>query len=178
MKRYEILTVQIMSLLDQRELAPDKTMRRGRFIPIPKCEEIIKNMPNPPKIKHTGVCGFYDPTEDQVYLPRPTSFGKRERYYAALFHELIHSTGHKKRLNRKRGNWQKFGSKDYCHEELIAELGACFLCAECNIEQAILEESAAYIKTWLKRLENGEKAIILAIPQAVQAVNYIVRKEV
>ncbi|RLB04609.1 MAG: hypothetical protein DRG83_04490 [Deltaproteobacteria bacterium] len=166
--------------LEQCVLPEDKIPKpKRKFNPLHKCEKTVKNMPDPPEIRHGGDRAFYDPVRDQVTVPYPTSFEKREFYYATLFHELVHSTGHEKRLARKKkGDWQPFGTEDYSREELIAELGACFLCAEHNIAPTVIENSAAYIQGWLKQLRNDKRLIVLASAQAEKAVRYIMRKEV
>jgi len=166
--------------IEQCELPEDKIPKPERnFEPIAKCEKTVKNMPNPPVIKHGGDRAYYDPLKDLVVVPPQGSFERPEFYYATLFHELVHSTGHEKRLARKKkGDWQPFGTEDYSREELVAELGACFLCAEHNIEQPVVKNSAAYIQNWLKRLKDDKRLIVFAAAQAEKAANYIMRKEV
>lgn len=101
-------------------------------------------------------------------MPEKELFFSDEEYYSTLFHELVHSTGHNKRLNRL-----KVGKENYAKEELIAEIGNAFLCAETGIEQITLENSTAYIKNWLGALKSDEKYIIFAAAQAQKAVDYI-----
>ncbi len=91
-----------------------------------------------------------------------------------MFHELIHSTGHASRLNRPTlTESQGFGSNPYCKEELIAEMGAAFLCGEAGIGENTLENSAAYLKGWLGQLQNDSKLIVQAAAQAQKAADFI-----
>lgn len=142
--------------------------------PIATCEKIIAEMPNAPDIVHHQPTAFYDPNLDYVNMPRVGSFTSREKYYAVLFHELVHSTGHESRLNRDgvSGN-HKFGSKDYSLEELIAEMGASYLNSLSGISTDGFEQSAAYIDNWLQVLEHDHRFVVLAGAKAQRAVDYI-----
>src|SRR5208283_1104548 len=91
-----------------------------------------------------------------------------------LFHELAHASGAAKRLNRDSiTEAAPFGSATYSSEELIAEMGAAFLCAEAGISPAVLENQAAYIKGWLKKLRGDKRLVISAAAQAQRAADYI-----
>lgn len=112
----------------------------------------------------------YRPLTDQVLCPDVSDFDTSDDYYASLFHELVHWTGAKHRLNR--GLTASFGSEKYSREELVAEIGASFLMAECGLT-GTHESNAAYVKHWLKFLQNDRQAIITAAAQAQKAVDYI-----
>lgn len=147
------------------------------FNPIDKCEQIVLNMPKVPEIKFEQDRAFYSPSQDFVNMPKPEKFDNPEKYYSVLFHELTHSTGHETRLNRKGLNQNtSFGSDSYSREELVAEMGAAFLCGLTNIENSTIDNSSAYIKSWLSHLKNDKKLIIIASAQAQKAVNYIIKK--
>ena len=138
------------------------------------CADILANMPNKPKIKTSQGKACYRPSEDCVYLPARGSFFSMEGYYATLYHELVHSTVHSARLNRPEVmNTISFGSESYSKEELVAELGAAFLCGYAKIETAIIENSAAYIQSWLSVLKNDARLIIHAAAKAQRAADYI-----
>ena len=94
-----------------------------------------------------------------------------EEYYSTLFHELVHSTGSKSRLNREMGG--KFGSKSYAREELVAEIGSAILCSMLNISEKTFDNSSAYIQSWLKALENDTHLILYASAKAEKAVQMI-----
>lgn len=103
--------------------------------------EIVANMPNPPAIKLGMTRAYYSPINDCVGMPERARFDTEDSYYATLFHELVHSTGHEKRLKRASvTEGVRFGSDPYSKEELVAELGSAFLCGLCwnrgrNIKQ-------------------------------------------
>jgi antirestriction protein ArdC len=133
------------------------------------CEEIIEGFVDKPQTVHTlHPQAYYQPATDRIHMPAKTSFISREAYYATLFHEYIHSTGHEKRLNRhaQEQTHFDFGSKDYSREELVAELGSAFLCAEAQIDNSVMENNAAYLNAWLKALQNDQKLIIYASAKA------------
>ena len=114
------------------------------------------------------------PSSDLVNMPLLNTFTNSEEYYSTLFHELTHSTGHKKRLNRQGiTETAPFGTPLYSKEELVAEMGAAFLCGFAEIEQATIDNSTAYIQGWLKKLKNDKKLVIIAATQAQKAANYI-----
>jgi antirestriction protein ArdC len=98
-------------------------------------------------------------------------------YYATLFHEIIHSTGNEKRLKRftsEDKNQTLFGSDSYSKEELVAEIGASFLCHQNGIEnKSTKDNSVAYLQNWLKMLKDDHKLIIFAAAQAEKAVKFI-----
>lgn len=149
------------------------------FNVIEEAERIINNMPNCPKIKHNGGnSAFYRPSTDSVHMPEKVSFHSENEYYATLFHEVAHSTGHFTRLDRKEGmNNIRFGSHDYSFEELVAELTACFVGSECGImNDAQMENSAAYLKSWIKTFQSNTDWIIKASGLANKASNYILNK--
>lgn len=148
------------------------------FDPIQACEEIVQTMPRPPTILHGGARAVYSPAKDRITLPPKNLFEKPEEYYCTLFHELVHSTGHETRL--KRHEIQKpssFGTSAYAREELVAEMGAAFLCSKAWIDSQVIENSASYINGWIKRLKQDQKLLISAASQAQKAADYIVPQE-
>ena len=142
--------------------------------PIKECEEILSKMPNKPEIKHELNRAFYNKAQDFINMPKPEIFNSSESYYATLFHEIVHSTGHEKRLNRKellesRG----MRSDNYALEELTAEMGSSFLCNMTGIEKDNIDNSASYINSWLERLKNDKKFIFYASSQAQKSVDFV-----
>jgi antirestriction protein ArdC len=151
---------------------------KNNFNPIAECEKVVRQMPNPPIIKQGKREAYYLPTEDIINIPRPALFKNEQEYYCALYHEIIHSTGHQKRLNRKgAAELNGFGSKEYSKEELIAEIGASYLCAYTGIENKTIDSSAAYIKGWLEKLDNDKRLIIIAAAKAQRAVDYVLNRK-
>ena len=139
-----------------------------------KPAEIVARMPKAPKIKHGMTESFYSPKEDTVNMPMQKRFGRTEEYYSTLFHELVHSTGHESRLNRSTLTAKAgFGTNHYCKEELIAEMGAAFLCGHADIVERTLDNSAAYISAWLDRLKKDKALVVQAAAQAQRAADFI-----
>ena len=144
--------------------------------PVPTAEEIVAGFPEPPTIEHRAQpCAFYRPATDGVTMPPRSAFGRAEGYYSTLFHELTHATGHSKRLARPgfdKNHAAPFGSEPYAREELVAELGAAFLCGEAGIEPDI-SNSAAYIDHWRQNLSRDSRLMITAAQQAQRAADHI-----
>tara|TARA_R110002020_G_scaffold41530_1_gene122424 strand:+ start:275 stop:1162 length:888 start_codon:yes stop_codon:yes gene_type:complete len=141
------------------------------------CESIIEAMPNKPGLTFGGGRAFYRPATDNVTMPKLETFDGSSEYYSTFFHELAHSTGHSSRLNRQGiEEIAAFGDAVYSKEELIAEFTACFLCGETGILQRTVENSSAYLKSWLKVLKSDSKMLVTAASQAEKAANYILNK--
>ena len=139
-----------------------------------KPAEIVAAMPDPPVIKHGMTAAFYAPREDVVGLPHRERFESTNSYFATCFHELVHSTGHEKRLHRSTlSEHAGFGSDPYCKEELIAEMGAAFLCGYAEILDHTIASSAAYIQNWLARIQHDKTLIVQAAAQAQKAADLI-----
>jgi len=142
--------------------------------PIPMAESIIKNYTDCPPLSYLKPGqAFYRPSDDIINIPPIERYPVVEEYYSTLFHEAAHSTGHKKRLDRKDSTFSFYGSEDYSKEELIAEFTASMLCSVCKIEQKTLQNSAAYIKSWLKVLKDDKKMLVQAASAAQKAADYI-----
>ena len=155
-----------------------ETVKKHEHEPIKACENVIANMPNRPEIKHYGAKAFYSPAFDRVVLPHNEMFDTAQGYYTTAFHELAHSTGHTGRLDREGiTKPHSFGDKSYSKEELCAEMGAAYLCGHCGISPATIENSAAYIQSWLKALKNDNKLVVYAAAQAQKAADYILNKQ-
>ena len=143
-------------------------------MPVTKPAEIVAKMPQPPVVKHGMAKAFYSPREDCVGMPEPERFESEASYFATLFHELIHATGHEKRLKRASiAERNGYGSDPYCKEELIAELGSAFLCGYANIIDRTIDNSAAYLEGWLKQFQNDRTLIVYAAAQAQKAADFI-----
>ncbi len=143
-------------------------------------DAIIKNFPTPaPKLIIKGKQPLYNRKSDTVEIPNIKHFDYSEAYYTVLFHEHIHATGSKERLDRKKG--AKFGDKDYAFEELIAEIGASFLSSNAGILHHTLRNGAAYIKSWhnvlLKILKEDNRFIFKASTQAQKAADFILQPD-
>ena len=120
-------------------------------------------------VRHGGNDAFYSPTEDIIVLPKRDDFESLRHYYATNLHEHVHFTGHPKRLNRDLKG--RFGSRSYAGEELVAELGAAFLCSKLEIQGEL--RHAAYIASWLELLKDDSRAIFTAASAASKAADYL-----
>lgn len=153
---------------------PELQTETNAFAPIEAAEQIISNMPNKPLIQHMGNRAYYNPLSDTVTLPLQTAFQSPEEYYSTAFHELTHSTMAENRLNRKATTQvHKWGDDAYSKEELVAEMGASFLCGHSGIANITIENSAAYLAGWLRALKNDRTLLIQAAAQAQKASDYI-----
>jgi antirestriction protein ArdC len=139
-----------------------------------RAEDILAGTPNPPSLAHGGNSAHYVPSEDHIQMPPKNTFFSDENYYATRFHELVHATGHKTRLNRPDlMKSDGFGTATYSQEELVAEMGAAMLCGVARIDGKVIDNQAAYIKGWLKRLQDDPKLIVSAAGQAQRAADYV-----
>lgn len=138
---------------------------------ISACEAFIDAMPEKPII-HNSHMAYFRPSDDSVGMPNINAFDNSEAYYCTLFHEITHWTGGEKRLGRfEKGQAHLFGSEVYSKEELVAELGAAFLCAELGLDNTgLIKNSAAYLRSWVKRLKEDNTLIISAASKAKKAV--------
>jgi antirestriction protein ArdC len=123
-------------------------------------------------IGHGGNRAFYRPATDTIQLPPFEAFRDADSYYATLAHELTHWTSHKSRLDRDFGG-KRFGSEAYAMEELVAELGAAFLCADLKLALEPREDHASYIGNWLTVLKGDNRAIFTAAAHAQRAADFI-----
>ena len=117
----------------------------------------------------------YSPVLDRVKVPELKQYKICEEYYSTLFHELVHSTGHATRLNRDGvAGLHYFGSTSYSKEELVAEIGAAFLCNQAGLDSSkAFNNSVAYIGGWLSKLKDDKRMIVQAAAKAEQAARYI-----
>jgi antirestriction protein ArdC len=123
-------------------------------------------------IRHGGDKAYYAPTLDVIQLPVPDAFRDAESYAATKAHELTHWTKHPSRLDRDFGG-KRFGDTGYAREELVAELGAAFLCADLGITPEPREDHAAYLAHWLQILREDKRAIFAAAAHAQRAVDFL-----
>ena len=121
--------------------------------------------------RHGGGQAFYAPARDLIQLPPVAAFRDAEAYAATKAHELVHWTGHPSRNARAFG--KRFGDHAYAFEELVAELGAAFLCAHLGVTPEIREDHAAYLSHWLQVLQQDKRAIFTAATHAQRAVDYL-----
>jgi antirestriction protein ArdC len=174
-KRVILKYYTVFNIAQCENIPEDKmpTVAEYTFDPIATCEKVIEEMPDKPRILHKDNLAYYNPLQDFVNMPKQKVFKTPSGYYSTLFHELVHSTGHHSRLSRE-GMIQmtEFGSKPYSLEELVAEMGACYLQSYTGIETEF-DNSTAYIQGWLNQLENNRRFIFSAAKMAQDAIDYI-----
>ena len=140
------------------------------------CESILTGWANRPALhlnSKTEHRAYYRLGTDSVHMPARSRFVDGPHYYSTLFHELVHSTGHGSRLNRAFG--VHFGDELYSKEELVAEMGAAYLCAIAGIASEHTDRNTtAYIQNWITRLEEDNRLIVHAAANAQKAVDLIV----
>lgn len=122
-------------------------------------------------ITHGEARAYFSTKQDRINLPLFEAFTSSAEYYSTAFHELTHWTGHEGRLNRTFG--KRFGDQAYSAEELTAELGSAFLCAEFGFDNATIENQAAYIGHWREALEKNERIFVAAAAAASKAHEYL-----
>ena len=172
LRYYNVFNIEQCEGIPKDKIPPLENTRD--FQPIEQAETVVQEMPQRPIVKHEAAQAYYRPSADVVNMPAAELFQSSEGYYSTLFHELTHATGHESRL--KRLNTDKlapFGSKDYSQEELVAEMGAAFLCGHCQIENQTIDNSAAYIQGWLRKLRNDKRMVVFAAAQAQKASDFI-----
>lgn len=157
---------------------PDTGSHDHDFRPIEACEKLVNGWKDAPAVRYGQTRAAYAPARDEILMPDPRTFFDDEKFYSVLFHEATHSTGHRKRLNRhEKFPDHRFGSRDYSMEELVAEMGAAYLCGLCGIENKTIDNSAAYIQSWLSKLKSDNRFIIQASGYAQKAVDYILENQ-
>lgn len=162
---------------------PDYKGEEREFTPIEAAEKIWKEFTNKPEFKHRGNRAHYIPAIDLIELPKPEKFHTNESYYKTLFHEAVHATGHETRLKRAgitelaehTGKAERYGM-----EELIAEMGACMLAANCGLDDSngdSEKNSVAYLRGWIKRLKDDTAMAQKASTKAAAAFDHILGVE-
>jgi antirestriction protein ArdC len=147
--------------------APAPVIPNPEFNPIPACEQFIAQ--TGAQITHGGDAAFYMPSQDRIQIPHKSAFDHESGYYATAFHELTHWTGAPARLDRNLSG--RFGNPAYAFEELVAEIGAAFLCADHGIQGEL--RHAGYIGNWLKACREDSKAIFKAAALSQKAADYL-----
>lgn len=163
LKTFTVFNVNGQSNLTLPEVTPNNNDERNESI------DMVVNEVGA-DIRHGGDRAFFSPSEDFIGMPSFDSFNSSDDYYATLFHEFIHYTGHESRLDRNLEG--RFGDESYAFEELVAELGSSFLCQDFGVDGKFQDNHVAYLKSWLKILKNDTKAIFRASSLAMLAVKY------
>jgi len=177
LRYYTVFNVEQTEGLEAKIPAPvkvEETEEAAELRRIEACHAVWDNYSARPEIAHRGNRAFYSPKTDYIQLPQRAQFGSLEEYYSTLFHEAVHSTGHATRINREGvAGFNGFGTEKYSKEELVAEFGAAFLCGLTDISPAVIDNQAAYIKGWSKKIKEDRTLIIKAAGAAQKAADWI-----
>jgi len=176
LKSYPVLKYYKVWNWEQTTGLPEKKLHEFDTTYLDNCDDLVRNIIDKPVIK-TGGKACYQPSTDYIFMPDIKSFLSSEEYYSTLFHELTHWTGHHSRLNREGLKKIAFGSECYSKEELVAEMGASFLCGVSGISGKVIDNSTAYIQSWLKVIKGDKKFILSAAAQAQKAVDFILNRQ-
>lgn len=156
-----------------------KTIKAMEHKPIEEAEKIKNDYVNRENIIIKELVtndAFYSPVKDFIQVPCKEQYKNIMEFYSTLFHEMVHSTGHRDRLGRLDSSikFASFGTEDYSKEELIAEIGSAFLMNHIGIETSkTFKNSAAYIQSWLRVLKDDNRFIVSASSKAEKAMKYI-----
>ena len=165
---YRVFNIEHVKNVDESKLAANK-VELNDIEPDEQCDTIIKA--TEANITHeTTVVPCYVPSLDEIRMPKKESFNSTEDYYATLFHELTHWTGHKSRLDR-------FGkertTQSYAFEELIAEIGSAQLCASSRIAKKPRADHAKYLNNWIQAIKDDDNVMVKAFSKANKATEFI-----
>ncbi|MGV3598055.1 MAG: zincin-like metallopeptidase domain-containing protein [Bacteroidota bacterium] len=142
--------------------------------PLKFCKEIVKGMGNAPTIEYNKQSAFYTPLDDVVHMPPSEEYRSPELYYFELFKMLIHSTGHPNRLDRKEIVEMEPLTKDpFSREELIADIGAHYLCFYADITGVLAITDTKYLYEWIAKFTDDPRLFVFACSQAQKAVDCI-----
>lgn len=170
MKGYTVFNVEQIDGLPARYCEPPAPRDEGRTVElIEEAEGFFAT--TRATFRHGGNRAFYAPAADFIQLPPVEAFRDAESYAATKAHELIHWTGNEQRMAREFG--KRFADQAYAFEELVAELGAAFLCADLGITPVPREDHAAYLAHWLEVLKCDKRAIFSAAAHAQRAADFL-----
>jgi len=170
MKGYTVFNVEQIENLPAHYYARTEPKHATALERIEAVEKFVAN--TGAVIKHGGNRAFYRMADDIVQMPELQAFKNTESYYATAAHEITHWTRHPSRLDRSFEQ-KRFGDSGYAMEELVAEIGSAFLCADLEITPEPREDHAAYIESWLKALKNDKRAVFTASSHAQRATDYL-----
>lgn len=180
-RRFVLRTYKVFNV-EQADAAEGKTFNvptvaatAADHDPIAACEEAVAGyVATGPQVTFGHDHAAYAPSLDRLMMPALSSFDTPEEFYSTYFHELTHSTGHKDRLNRDDFHENvHFGDARYSKEELVAEMGSAFLAGQTGIAAVTLDNSAAYLQSWIKVLKGDSKLVVQAAALAQRAADLV-----
>jgi len=176
LRYYTVFNLKQAEGIDENKI-PSTEAYDHDFDPIARAEQLIECWSDCPEIRLNQSHAFYLPSEDYIGMPNPRTFFQDEQFYLTLYHECVHGCGHTSRTGRHEKLLNhKSGSRDV--EELVAEMGAAYLCYMTGIQNATIDNSAAYIKSWIGKFKEDKKMLLTASSMAQKAVDYILDHQV
>ncbi len=177
LKYYRVIHISDVEGVPPLEFKEDEEIK-GTYDRIESADKVISEYSKRENIQiiYGGNSAYYSPLQDLICLPQRYQFGKNTaEFYSTTFHEMVHSTGHKSRLNRMSEQKNaRFGNADYSKEELVAEIGASGILNLLGIDtENSFTNSVAYIQSWLKVLQNDKRMIVSASSKVEKAVEFI-----
>lgn len=173
MKAYKVFNVEQCENLDKLAALESLMNANAEKDANIVAEEIWAKYADAPEILW-GSEAFYRPSTDQITMPKRETFSSNAHFYATLFHEGAHSTGHETRLNRKSiTESDGFAGQLYSTEELIAEFSSAFLCDEAGLEMPTRENTVAYLQSWIKALNDDKTMLVKAAAKAQKVADYM-----
>jgi len=170
-KKYSLLKYYVVFNVENTDLNIQEEIKVSN--PIDSCEQIIVGYKDIPLIKNAGF-PHYNKKEDTIGIPLKEDFISIEEYYSTLYHELSHSTGHEKRLNREcLTEYSPFESAGHSKEEIVAELSASLLCGYSGIDNKIINNNSAYIKGWLNNIKQDKNFLFSCFKLSQKSADYI-----
>ena len=174
LRKYTVFNVEQCEGID----APSVQAQTHEHEPIAAADALWNGWNDRPSVIHQGNAAVYRRQTDAITMPPRAQFTSAEDYYSTLFHEGTHATGHQARLARPTLlESASFGTATYSKEELVAEMGSAYLCGFCGIGERTLENSAAYLQSWLQALKNDKTLVVYAAAAAQKAADYILRDQ-
>lgn len=170
LKSYTVFNCEQIEGLPSHFYAEPEPTSAPAILPLERADAFAKNT-GAVVLSH-GTRAYYLVSDDRICLPPIGCFRDAESYHATMLHELTHWTRHETRLDRSFGR-KRWGDEGYAAEELVAELGSAFLCADLGVTPETREDHASYIESWLSVLKNDSRAIFTAAAHAQRACDYL-----
>ena len=178
LKAYRVFNVQQIDGLGEQLPTPDEAEPQATR-PIEQLSHIAANMIENMGVDYAegGDRACYVPSLDKVHMPELPKFRAAELFYSTLFHELSHATGHKRRCDRTKDKaGSQFGNAVYAMEELVAEISSAMMGAQLGFQPGHIEDSAAYVQSWLKVLRDDKRAFVKAAAAAQRSADYLLEQ--
>ena len=169
-RKFVVFNLDQVAGIQEEKFEENGSIQQATLQPIEQAEAILKACPV--TIIEAGTKAFYSPNFDTIHLPDPERYKRVEDRYATALHEMAHSSGHPRRLNRDLCG--TYGSKAYAFEELVAEMASAYLMSHLQFKGELMGH-ASYLDDWLQVLQSDSKAIFKAASLAQKATEYLLK---